>query len=117
MSRWSADAAASLRICPVCSSEAVMASRIEDAGPAGLRCVVRCGGCETWRGATLPAPQGFALEYRLGRRQRRHRRRLARELRRLERGGARGGTGLIGGPLDQTANALPVSLPRALYRD
>jgi hypothetical protein len=89
MSRRSADLAASLDACPVCSSEAVMASRIEDAGTAGLRCLLRCGGCETWRGATLPAPQGFALEYRLGRRQRRHRRRLARELRRLERAGAR----------------------------
>jgi len=89
MSRWSADAAAALRTCPVCSSEAVMASRIQDAGPAGLRCLVRCGGCETWRGATLPASQGFALEYRLNRGQRRHRRRLARALRRLERAAAR----------------------------
>ena len=89
MSRRSADLAASLCQCPVCSSEAVMASRIEDVGPAGLRCLLRCGGCETWRGATLPAPQGFALEYRLARRQRRPRRRLARELRRLERVGAR----------------------------
>jgi hypothetical protein len=89
MSRWSADAAASLQTCPVCESEAVMAWRIADAGPAGLHCMVRCGGCETWRGATLPAPQGFALEYRLSRRQRRHRRKLGRELRRLERAAAR----------------------------
>jgi hypothetical protein len=95
-----------------------MASRIEDVGPAGLRCVLRCGGCETWRGATLPAPQGFALEYRLGRAQRRQRRRLGRDLRRLERAGARGGTGLIGGPLDETPIALRVvSLPRPLYWD
>lgn len=89
MSRRSADLAVSLWRCPVCSSDAAMASRIEDAGAAGLRCLVRCGGCETWRGATLPAPQGFALEYRLARRHRRQRRRLARELRRLERAEAR----------------------------
>ena len=120
MSRWSADAAASLRTCPVCSSEVVMASRIHDAGPAGLRCLVRCGGCETWRGATLPAPQGFALEYRLGSRQRRYRRRLARELRRLERAGARGGSGLIGGPLEEMPTARDdhvVTTPRASGAD
>jgi hypothetical protein len=73
-----------------------MASRIDDAGPAGLRCMLRCAACETWRGATVPAAQGFVLEYRLARRLRRDRRRLSRELRRLERGGTR----LIGGPFE-----------------
>ena len=95
MSRSGHDLASSLRTCPVCASDAVMASSVEDAGPAGLRCVLRCGRCETWRGALLPAPQGFALEFWLGRTERKGRRRITRELRRLERGGR----GRIGGPL------------------
>jgi hypothetical protein len=95
MSRGGHDLASSLRTCPVCDSEAIMASSVEDAGPAGLRCMLRCGGCETWRGAILSAPQGFALEFWLGRRDRKGRRWIAREVRRLERGGR----GRIGGPL------------------
>src|SRR4051794_1785135 len=95
MSSRTADLASSLRTCPLCSSDAVMASRIADAGPPGLRCIVRCGGCETWRGATLPAAQGFDLEFWLRRKERKAKRRLARELRRLERGRRH----LIGGPL------------------
>ena len=73
-----------------------MAAGFDAAGPAGLRCMLRCAGCETWRGATLPAAQGFVLEHRVGRRLRRDRRHLWHELRRLEHGGTR----LIGGPFE-----------------
>jgi hypothetical protein len=110
MSRWGTGVTALLRSCPVCFSEAVMASRIDDAGPAGLRCALRCGACETWRGATLPAPQGFALEYRLGRLRQRHRRRLARELRRLERADVR----VLRAPLEAGGQPPFVGAPRAV---
>jgi hypothetical protein len=75
-------ATSELRTCPLCGSRAVAEVCADDvpAGdgdPAAVRCLVRCGGCETWRGVVLPEAAGRKAHRRLRRRSRRARRLLA----------------------------------------
>jgi hypothetical protein len=73
-----------LRTCPLCASRAIAEVLAEQDEPERVRCLVRCGGCETWRGTVLPRRQGRRVHRQLRRRARRDGRRLARALRRVE---------------------------------
>jgi hypothetical protein len=75
-------ATSDLRTCPLCGSRGVADVRADevpadDGEPAAVRCLVRCGGCETWRGVVLPERAGRKAHRRLRRRSRRAHRLLA----------------------------------------
>jgi hypothetical protein len=82
-------ATSELRTCPLCGSRGVAEVRADDmpaddGEPAAVRCLVRCGGCETWRGVVLPERAGRKAHRRLRRRSRRAHRLLAHAVHRVD---------------------------------
>jgi hypothetical protein len=82
-------ATSELRTCPLCGSRAVAEVHaddvtVDDGEPAAVRCLVRCGGCETWRGVVLPEHAGRKAHRSLCRRSRRARRLLAHAAHRVD---------------------------------